>query len=74
MTPRRCHFCYADPEGDLQVACEALASCNNCRVDIQMDGLWTGRGYIAIQRLAERFGTADVEIHLARAIERRRQR
>lgn len=51
-----CRFCGTDAEGDLRATLLALQSCNNCLVDIQCKGQWTGDGWAVLQRLIERHG------------------
>jgi len=56
-----CHYCRCKYETDsLRDAVAALVRCNNCTVDIQMDGEWTGKGKAAIEVLVTRFGREAV--------------
>ena len=53
----RCHFCNTNPETEtLEEAMKSLRACNNCSVDIQMGGQWSGYGKEAIVVLFRRFG------------------
>jgi hypothetical protein len=56
-----CPYCHCDPEKDnLKEAIKKLKGCNNCLVDIELRGEWTGKGIAAIKALAAKHGTVFV--------------
>ncbi len=51
-TPRpiTCRFCGASTDGMEPVeALKRMANCNNCRVDIQLEGQWANVGWRIVQ-------------------------
>jgi len=53
----KCRYCSTDPENDsLDEAIESLLSCNNCGVDLDCKGSWTGDGLWAMQELVRIHG------------------
>jgi hypothetical protein len=52
-----CHYCTAaDLLDDLPAAIAALLGCNNCRMDIQLNGGWNGNGLATLRALAGKHG------------------
>ena len=55
-----CRFCGAKVGGELDDTLRKLRSCNNCRIDIQMCGDWTGTGDAILRDLIARYGKQAV--------------
>jgi hypothetical protein len=58
--PVGCRFCEAEKAETLGEAIRRLRGCNNCRMDIQIRGKWSGDGLAILRRLAERYGADEV--------------
>ena len=56
----KCVFCGASAELELQDAIERLESCHNCRVDIALNGQWTGHGLGVLKELVAKYGKVAV--------------
>jgi hypothetical protein len=51
-----CRICHAKIGGELDATMRRLKACKNCRIDIQMDGQWTGAGFAIVSDLVKRYG------------------
>lgn len=54
----RCIFCGAN--GDDLDTITLMAGCNNCRLDLMLNGEWTGYGWKIVQEWIEKFGPDEV--------------
>lgn len=56
----RCLSCGASSVGELIPTIQMMYACNNCRVDVAMNGQWTGYAMEILTALAKRYGKETV--------------
>ena len=67
--PITCRHCGARSDMDPIEAFRRIVRCNNCQIDIQTGGQWTGKGHGIKKALEERWGATHVKVAMARAAE-----
>lgn len=55
-----CPYCCADSDGYPLTQLEKMAGCNNCRIDLQSGGKWTGHAHPIIDSLVAKHGRQTI--------------
>lgn len=51
VSDRPCPYCHAQDYDSVSEIMDAFLKCNNCLVDIQSKGQWSGHGIQALQKI-----------------------